>query len=73
MEKRTFNYCCTFLGSDTLDENDIRQILNLDEDVQLTNEDWINAIREQIEERLDIGISIEDFNDIDIEYQREIL
>lgn len=67
MEKRTFNYCCTFLGSDTLNENDVKQILNLDENVQLTNEDWINAIRMQIEERLDMDISIEDFNDIEIE------
>lgn len=67
MEKRTFNYCCTFLGSDTLNENEVKQILNLDENVQLTNEDWINAIRMQIEERLDMGISIEDFNDIEIE------
>ena len=67
MEKRTFNYCCTFLGTDTLDENDIRQSLNLDENIQLTDEDWIKVIHMQIEERLDMGISIEDFNDIEIE------
>ena len=67
MEKRTFNYCCTFLGTETLDENDIRQSLNLDKDTQLTDEDWIKVIRMQIEERLDMGISIIDFNDIDIE------
>ena len=72
--QKTFNYCCTFLGSDTLNENDVKQILNLDKNVQLTNEDWINAIRMQIEERLDIGISIEDFNDIEIEnIKKEIL
>ena len=66
MKTRTFNYCCTFLGTDTLDENDIRQSLDLDENTQLTDEDWIKVIRMQIEERLDMGISIEDFNDIDI-------
>ena len=68
MEKRTFNYCCTFLGTETLDENDIRQSLNLDKNTQLTNEDWIKVIYMQIDERLvDIGISIGDFNDVDIE------
>ena len=67
MEKRTFNYCCTFLGTETLDENDIRQSLNLDKDTQLTDEDWVKVIRMQIDERLDMGISIEDFNDVEIE------
>lgn len=68
MEKRTFNYCCTFLGTETLDENDIRQSLNLDENTPLTDEDWIKVIYMQIDERLvDIGISIGDFNDVDIE------
>ena len=68
MEKRTFNYCCTFLGTETLDENDIRQSLNLDKDTQLTDEDWVKVIYMQIDERLvDIGISIGDFNDIEIE------
>ena len=68
MEKRTFNYCCTFLGTETLDENDIRQSLNLDKNTQLTDEDWIKVIYMQIDERLvDIGISIGDFNDVEIE------
>lgn len=67
MKTKTFNYCCTFLGTDTLDENDIRQSLNLDENTQLTDEDWIKVIYMQIEERLDMGISIGNFNDVEIE------
>lgn len=68
MKTRTFNYCCTFLGTDTLDENDIRQSLNLDKNTQLTDEDWIKVIYMQIDERLvDMGISIGDFNDVEIE------
>lgn len=67
MKVRTFNYCCTFLGTDTLDENDIRQNLNLDKNTQLTDEDWIKVIYMQIDERLDMGISIGDFNDVEIE------
>ena len=68
MEKRTINYCCTFLGTDTLDENDIRKKLHLSDDIPLTEEDWMKVIYMQIDEQLDIGISIGDFNDVEIEF-----
>ena len=65
--QKTFNYCCTLLGTDTLNEGDVRALLDLPEDAALEEKDWILAMREMISSRIDSGVFFEEFNDIDMQ------
>lgn len=64
--EREFNYCLTLIGSISMNENDVRAILELEPDAILTEKDWTAAIKEHLNCTVG-GLDLDDFNDIEIE------